>query len=55
MNNATKSRQKAMAQAYRSGAYTMAEIGDHFGVHFMTVSRVVRGFEGKLELEECVS
>lgn len=40
----------AMAQAYLSGAYTMAEIGAHFGVHYMTVSRAVRKFE-KNQLE----
>nr|MBS0021335.1 addiction module toxin RelE [Gammaproteobacteria bacterium] len=39
-------RDEAMAQAYLSGAYTMAEIGQHFGVHYMTVSRAVRKFEG---------
>ncbi|MFA5170702.1 MAG: transposase [Sulfuriferula sp.] len=38
-------RNMAMAQAYASGAYTMAEIGQHFGVHYMTVSRAVRKFE----------
>ncbi len=38
-------RNQSMAQAYLSGAYTMAEIGRHFGVHYMTVSRVVRKFE----------
>ena len=37
---------EAMAQAYLSGAYTMAEIGQFFGVHYMTVSRAVRKFEG---------
>lgn len=37
---------EAMAQAYRSGAYTMAEIGQFFGVHYMTASRAVRKFEG---------
>lgn len=41
------SRNEAMARAYRSGAYTMSDIGAHFGVHYMTVSRVVRQFEGK--------
>ncbi|MBT4811658.1 MAG: addiction module toxin RelE, partial [Thiotrichales bacterium] len=35
----------AMAKAYLSGGYTMKEIGDHFGVHYMTVSRAVRKFE----------
>lgn len=39
-------RDEAMARAYGSGAYTMAEIGQHFGVHYMTVSRAVRKFEG---------
>lgn len=38
-------RDDAMAQAYLSGAYTMAEIGRHFGVHYMTVSRAVRKYE----------
>lgn len=36
---------EAMAQAYLSGAYTMADIGRFFGVHYMTVSRAVRKFE----------
>lgn len=40
-------RNEAMAQAYHSGAYTMAAIAEHFGVHYMTVSRAVRAFEGK--------
>ncbi len=39
-------RDEAMARAYLSGAYTMAQIGQHFGVHYMTVSRAVRRFEG---------
>ena len=34
-------RDEAMARAYYSGAYTMKEIGDFFGVHYMTVSRAV--------------
>jgi len=38
-------RDQAMTQAYLSGAYTMAEIGRHFAVHYMTVSRAVRKFE----------
>ncbi len=42
----SRSRKEAMTQAYLSGAYTMAEIGDHFGVHYMTVSRAVRELEG---------
>lgn len=41
-------RDGAMSQAYRSGAYTMAQIAEHFGVHYMTVSRAVRAFEGRI-------
>ena len=41
-------RNEAMAQAYRSGAYTMAEIANYFAVHYMTVSRAVRAFEKNL-------
>ena len=40
-----RNRNEAMARAYLSGAYTMSEIGEHFGVHYMTVSRAVRQFE----------
>ena len=40
-------RQEAMARAYLSGAYTMREIGEYFGVHYMTVSRAVRWFEAE--------
>ena len=40
------SRNEAMARAYLSGAYSMAEIGKYFGVHYITVSRAVRKFEG---------
>ena len=32
----------AMADAYLTGGYTLAEIARHFGVHYTTVSRVVR-------------
>ncbi|MCK5870550.1 MAG: hypothetical protein KAG45_07920 [Methyloprofundus sp.] len=40
-------RNEAMARAYLSGAYTMIEIGLHFKVHYMTVSRAVKKFETK--------
>jgi hypothetical protein len=42
-------RDQVIAHAYLSGAYTMAEIGGHFGVHYMTVSRAVRKFEEDLK------
>ncbi|MGV7208623.1 transposase [Oxalobacteraceae bacterium A2-2] len=34
-------RQEAIAQAYRSTAYSMREIASHFGVSYRTVSRIV--------------
>ena len=36
-----------MAMAYLTGSYTMAEIGNYFGVHYMTVSRAVHQHELK--------
>ena len=42
-----ENRNEAMARAYLSGAYTMSVIGEHFGLHYMTVSRAVRQFEKK--------
>ncbi len=38
-------RREAMARAYLSGQHTMAAIARHFGVHYSTVSRVVREYE----------
>jgi putative transposase len=40
-------RDEAMARAYLSTAFTMAQIGKHFGVGYKTVSRAVRDFEKK--------
>ena len=39
------SRDRAIAEAYRSGAYSMQEIGAYFGVGRMTVSRAVKKHE----------
>ena len=38
-------RDQAIAEAYRSGAYSMREIGLYFGVGRMTVSRAVKEHE----------
>ena len=38
-------RNEAMAQAYLSGRHTMAAIAQHFGVHYSTVSRMVKNHE----------
>jgi putative transposase len=40
-------RDEAMARAYLSTAYTMVEIGAHFGVAYRTVSRAVHAFEAR--------
>jgi REP-associated tyrosine transposase len=39
--NKYKERDKAMVEAYRSGSYSMREIGEFFGLGRMTVSRAV--------------
>lgn len=39
------SKDRAIAEAYRSGAYSMREIGAYFGVGRMTVSRAVKKHE----------
>ena len=36
-------RDKAIAQAYDCGGYGMKEIGEHFGLHYSRVSRIVSG------------
>jgi len=38
-------RNATMARAYKSGTYKMSQIAEHFGVHYMTVSRAVRAYE----------
>jgi len=38
-------RKLAMAEAYRSGHYTLAEVGKYFGVSYATVSRAVKAIE----------
>jgi putative transposase len=40
-------RDEAIAMAYLSGHHTMASIAEHFGVHYTTVSRLVKAFEGR--------
>ena len=38
-------RNEAIARAYLSGQHTMATIAEHFGVHYSTVSRLVKNYE----------
>lgn len=42
-------RNEAMAHAYLSSQHTMAAIAKHFGVHYSTVSRVVKAYEDSSE------
>lgn len=39
----TTSRDEAIVQAYNSGGYSYQEVGDHFGLHFTRVGKIVRG------------
>lgn len=48
---AEHSRDEAMALAYASGDHTMQTIAQHFGVHYATVSRVVRRYEAKTKVQ----
>ena len=41
----TNNRDEAIALAYSSGGYGMKKIGDHFGLHYSTVSRIISGQE----------
>ncbi|NEV63098.1 addiction module toxin RelE, partial [Thiorhodococcus minor] len=36
---------QAIAAAYASGGYTLKQIGDHFGLHYARISRIVRAAE----------
>jgi len=40
-------RNLAIVEAYRSGGYTLKEIGQHFGLHYSTVSGIIRNHKSK--------
>lgn len=40
--NQDKDRNMAIVRAYRSGGYTLKEIGDYFNLHYSTVSVIIR-------------
>ena len=42
----TYNKQEAAARAYLSGHHTMATIADYFNVHYATISRWVKAYEG---------
>ena len=41
------SREKAIADAYLSGDYTLQQLADYFSLHYSTISRIVKEFENK--------
>jgi REP element-mobilizing transposase RayT/DNA-binding CsgD family transcriptional regulator len=41
------SRNEAIVRAYGSGGYTLQEIGDYFGLHYSTVSGILRSHKSK--------
>jgi len=45
-------RERAMAEAYRTGAYSMQAIAEHFGVSRMTVSRAVKRQEAVIAVDD---
>ncbi|RSZ58197.1 transposase [Massilia atriviolacea] len=47
-------RDEAMARAFRSTAFTMKQIGAHFGVSYKTVSRAVHRYEAALRSEAAI-
>ena len=43
----TRDRNSAISEAYTSGGYTLREIGDHFGLHYSTVSGIIKNHKSK--------
>ena len=42
-----QTRNLAIAEAYKSGGYTLKQIGEHFGLHYSTVSGIIRHHKSK--------
>ncbi len=43
----SKDRNAAITRAYRSGGYTLKEIGNYFGLHYSTVSGIIKNHKSK--------
>ena len=43
----SKSRNDAIVETYRSGGYNLKQIGEHFGLHYSTVSGIVKNHKSK--------
>ena len=42
-----RTRNGAIIEAYASGGYTLKEIGEHFGLHYTTISGIIRDHKSK--------
>ena len=40
-------RNSGIATAYQSGGYTLKEIGEHFGLHYSSVSGIIKNHKSK--------
>ncbi|MCP4043712.1 MAG: helix-turn-helix domain-containing protein [Gammaproteobacteria bacterium] len=38
-------KKRAFVEAYLSGGYTLKDVGKYFGMHYTTVSRIVKAWE----------
>jgi putative transposase len=43
----SSNRNEAIKLAFKSGAYTLKEIGNYFGLHYSRISRIVSGKRAK--------
>jgi len=44
---------ETVMRAHRTYRYTLKDIGDHLGIHYATVSRIIKRFKGLAEGERC--
>ncbi|MGD8910099.1 MAG: transposase [Chromatiales bacterium] len=45
--NSCSNRNMAIVEAYRNGGYTLKDIGQHFGLHYSTVSGIIKNHKSK--------
>jgi DNA-binding CsgD family transcriptional regulator len=43
----SKTRNEAIVAAYGSGGYTLKEVGEYFGLHYSTISRILANHKSK--------
>jgi REP element-mobilizing transposase RayT len=45
--SSSQDRNTAISESYQSGGYTLKEIGDHFGLHYSSVSGIIKNHKSK--------